>query len=74
MIFGSYPCCNAPLALTLPDKKLPVIGWENCPECKVKVWHQYSRIDPMSWTDDEFQKLYIVNEEDYSIKKKVTQC
>lgn len=66
MIFGDYPCCNAPLAIAVPDKT-PVYFRELCPTCGVPVWHRLSRLDPESWTEVEFLKEFRVDEATKSI-------
>jgi hypothetical protein len=60
MIFGSYPCCNATLAISMSEKA----GYirELCPTCGAAVWHLMSRIDPQSWTEDDFLKEHNVDE------------
>lgn len=60
MIFGSYPCCNAPLSIAMTERA----GFirELCPHCGFPVWHHMSRLDPESWTEEEFLKEYRVNE------------
>jgi hypothetical protein len=63
MILGEYPCCDGPLCIVLPDADLPVYSPEICPYCGVKVWHKFSRVDPESWTDDDFRKEFDVDEE-----------
>lgn len=60
MVFGDYPCCGAPLTITLPEN-LPRYLPENCPGCGAKVWHKLSRIDPQTWLEAEFLKDYEVD-------------
>ncbi len=63
MIIGScpYPDCNAPLFL-------PIAGncpqWEKhkCETCKRVIWTYHSRIDPVSYAEDDFLEKYDVNE------------
>ena len=69
MIFGSYPCCNGPLALTLPDET-PILEREICPHCGVKVWHLLCRVGPQSWIESEFFKEYQVDEATKTVRKK----
>ncbi len=70
MIMGDYPCCDGPLCLAVPDRPLPAFLPEICPHCGAKVWHKFSRWDPISWTDEEFRKLYDVNDETKQIVPK----
>jgi hypothetical protein len=60
MIFGDYPCCNAPLAIAMPER--PGFFRELCPACGTAVWHKMSRLDPQSWTEVDFLKEYRVDE------------
>ncbi len=53
MMIGAYPCCAGNLALPTPDKT-PAWRPEDCPHCGAKVWHRFSRIAPMSWTEPDF--------------------
>ncbi|HLY90847.1 MAG TPA: hypothetical protein VKQ27_17830 [Acetobacteraceae bacterium] len=53
MIFGEYPCCNGHLCLSMPEKT-PAYFPENCPHCGAKVWHRLSRVESMSWTEEDF--------------------
>jgi hypothetical protein len=69
MIFGDYPCCGGALAIAVPDLT-PVMRKENCPHCGAVVWHKLSRLDPQSWTEDDFLVEYEVDEEVMTIKQK----
>lgn len=70
MIFGSYPCCNEPLALALPSgkHKLPAYASETCPHCGATVWHKFSRWDPISWTEEDFLKEFEIDPETKMVK------
>lgn len=68
MIFGNYPCCNGELCLSMPEKT-PTSAPENCPHCGKRVWHIFSRLEPMSYTEKDFLKSYEVDE----ITKAVTK-
>jgi len=70
MILGSYPCCGAPLMLELPDAQLPRFGRHECEECGTAIWTWITRINPMSWTEDEFLANFDVDPETKSIKCK----
>lgn len=69
MIFGSYPCCNGTLSLTMPDKS-PAYLPETCPHCGQNVWHRLSRVQSTSWTEAEFLEQYDVDLESRTIKAK----
>lgn len=59
MMIGEYPCCNGSLWLPMPGQApegaaLPAYRPEDCPHCGARVWHRFSRFDPMSWTETDF--------------------
>lgn len=62
MILGSYPCCDGDLAFALPEGDLPKYGKEACPHCGATVWHRFSRLDPESFTEEQFLERYRVDE------------
>jgi len=69
MIFGIYPCCEEPISLYLPeDVDLPVWEKEKCPYCGEIVWHYLSRVNPHSYTEDDFQEKFIIDVKTKTIK------
>lgn len=62
MILGSYPCCDGALSLALPKGDLPKYGKEACPHCGATVWHRFARLDPESFTEEQFLERYRVDE------------
>ncbi len=68
MIMGSCPYekCDGPLWIG----DLPY-GWvkTECEECKKWIWTLTSCFDPISYTDEEFRKRYIINEETKQIEE-----
>lgn len=69
MIIGRYPCCDAPLTLSVPAKT-PVWFKESCPRCEATVWHRVSRFDPMSWTERDFEAEFNIDHESKIITRK----
>lgn len=69
MIFGSYPCCGGHLALPMPNTT-PAWASENCPHCGELVWHRYSRLQSMSWTEPDFLAEHDVDPIARTIKPK----
>ncbi|UEM08579.1 hypothetical protein J4G43_027800 [Bradyrhizobium barranii subsp. barranii] len=69
MIFGSYPCCNGSLTLSMPDRT-PAYLSEACPHCGAEVWHRLSRVESMSWTEADFLKERDVDIEQKTIRAK----
>lgn len=68
MIIGTYPCCGADLMIPLPDAQLPRFGKHECEECGESIWTWFTRLNPQSWTEREFEKVFEVNHESKSIK------
>lgn len=63
-IVGTYPCCGENLWLNhTDDQKMPAWRPEDCPHCGVKVWHQLSRWNPVTWTEEEFLSIHEVDYE-----------
>lgn len=69
MIFGSYPCCDGSLTLSMPERT-PAFAPEDCPHCGAKVWHVFSRLEPCTYTEEEFLKLYEIDHEQRKINKR----
>lgn len=69
MIFGSYPCCDGSLTLTMPDKT-PAYLPDDCPHCGAKVWHRLSRVQSTSWTEADFLAEHDVDFDAKTIKAK----
>ena len=68
MIFGSYPCCNGDLHISMPETS--GFSKEKCPHCGATVWHRMSRFDPATWTEAEFLERFEINEDTKSIVDK----
>ena len=69
MMMGSYPCCNKPLFIPMPEKT-PAYDLEEC-DCGKKVWHVFSKIEPMSYLEKDFLEKYDVDFENKIVNKKV---
>lgn len=64
MIVGEYPCCGGLLMIPLADQTpLPCAERAACPHCGATVWHIHSRLDPASYTDEDFHQVYHVDPE-----------
>lgn len=66
MIFGSYPCCDESLMIEEPERT-PAFAQEACPHCGEVVWHYLSRLQPISWTNADFETLFEVVRNDGKI-------
>ena len=66
MNFGNCPYCDGPIGMFgLPDKT-PAYAIVQCRSCGKDVWYKFSRINPESWTIEDFEKNFSI---DYKNKK-----
>lgn len=72
MILGSFPCCNGTLALAMGDRS----GYapHTCPHCGANVWTRFSRVNPESWTDTDFRREFIVDDEKRTVVPRGVQA
>lgn len=66
MIIGEYPCCGGTLTLEMPERS----GYapHDCTHCGAKVWTRFSRVDPETWTDADFRRVFVVDDEKRTVK------
>lgn len=69
MVVGEYPCCDGYLMIQVPDIT-PAYHRELSPHCGEAVWHKLSRLDPESWVESDFLKIFDVDYNTRSIKPK----
>lgn len=70
MLSGNFPCCGGILFMALAkDVQLPLWEKHACPHCHTPIWTKHSRFDSISYTDEEFRKYFIIDEEN----KKITE-
>lgn len=74
MMIGSYPCCDGPLMIALPDVPLPKYAKDICEHCSATVWHRFSRVDPQSWTEADFLAEHDIDETTKTIKPREGAC
>jgi hypothetical protein len=48
----------------------PVFWHEKCPHCGTGIYHWLSRLDPESWTDEEFLKEHTIDPETKTVTRK----
>lgn len=65
MIFGNCPYCDHNFNVSLVDGLR--MQKQECEQCKKTFWTLHSRLDPKSWTDDEFNKIFLLDEETKNI-------
>ena len=70
MIFGSCPYCDNSFAHGLPDGDLPCFAQNTCEHCHKIFWTKYSRVDPQSWTEEDFRHEFEIDEEQHRIQRK----
>ena len=63
MIIGDCPYEGCKGDVWTPLQEGIPIQRQVCEECKRVFWTLHSRLDPKSWTDEEFKKIADVNEE-----------
>lgn len=66
MIMGECPYCNA--HIFNPIGKPPCFTFPVCESCGKKYALRHSRLDPVAMPIEEFEKLYIIDEEKKTIK------
>lgn len=69
MITGTYPCCGGDLMIAVPEET-PKMLPEECPHCGMKVWHFLSRIDPKTYTEEQFLGEFVVDHETKTITRR----
>lgn len=59
MIVGKCPYeCGEGFFLPVEGGPVPRVAVHNCERCSQTVYTYVSRIDPKSWTDENFQKKF----------------
>ena len=69
MIFGTTPCCDEALVLDTPDKT-PAWGSGPCKHCGALLWHYLSRIEPASYTEEDFLANFIVDHDARTVRRR----
>jgi phage FluMu protein Com len=72
MNFGGCPYddCDGILMFCAPAKT-PSYAQVKCPDCKRTVWYKFSRWNPESWTEKDFNSKFILDETNHTIKERV---
>ncbi len=63
-VIGSYPCCDGPLMIDEGPPPWPKIVFAFCEHCGTKVVHKLSKIDPMSWLENDFPDWDSIQDQD----------
>jgi hypothetical protein len=62
MIIGKCPYCDGDLWIAIAEY-CPVFERHICEHCGKVIWTYHSRVDPVSYTEDEFAAKYTHNTE-----------
>lgn len=69
MILGSCPYCDSLVQNAMPAESPGVIS-SVCESCGKKYWLYFSRMGKcLAYTQEEFDKEYVVNESDKSVRR-----
>lgn len=61
-----YNDCDSALMLEVPERT-PAYERLECDGCKREIWYRLSRIDPMAWTKEQFEKEHVIDREKKTI-------
>ena len=56
-----YEDCDGLICEPVPDHT-PAYALFACETCGRDVWYKFSRVDPESWTREEFERLHTIDE------------
>lgn len=72
MNFGEcpYPDCEEILMVEVPERT-PAYNFFDCEKCKRKIWYRFSRLDPMAYTVEDFEKQFEIDPINHTIVDKV---
>ena len=68
MIIGECPYCDQ-TNMTICAPECPTFSKRICDGCGKEYWLRHSRIDPKSYTAEDFEKIYRINEETKTLEK-----
>mgnify|MGYP001424709772 CR=1 FL=1 len=60
MIFGSCPYCDHAFTVGVPDQT-PVYWKHDCEGCSKTIWTKVARLDPQSWTVEDFEQVFEID-------------
>ena len=70
MNFGDCPYCNNFLGMFEVPDRTSCYSQVECESCGKLVWYRFSRIDPMSWTIEEFEEKFEIDYEKNIIRER----
>jgi len=70
MNFGDCPYCNDFTGFFEVPEKTPAFAKVQCQSCGKEIWYRLSRIDPQSWTIEDFEKEFIIDHENHRIQER----
>ncbi len=71
MIIGECPYdgCDGDIMLGCDGWPMPSFYKHECETCKKYIWTKITRIDPQSFTEEDFLSTHKINEDTKSIKE-----
>jgi len=67
MNFGDCPYCYDFIGFFEVPERTPAYSIVKCESCGKDIWYRFSRIDPQSWTIEDFEKEFIIDTENKKI-------
>ena len=68
-----YEDCNETDLISLYPGDLPKFQKRTCDKCGRRIWTIHSRLNPQSFTEQQFNELYILDEADHSITPRTVE-
>jgi len=69
MQIGECPYCDYLDMWPMPQNT-PCAGKYICEGCKKEIWLWHSRINPMAYTKEDFEREFIIDEASKTVKKR----
>ena len=70
MNFGDCPYCDGFMGMFEVPDRTPAYAIVQCGECGKDVWYKFSRIDPQSWTVEDFEEEFNIDHATMKIEPK----
>lgn len=71
MNFGDCPYCGDFIGFLAVPEKTPAYAKVTCESCGKEIWYRLSRVDPKSWTIEDFEKESDIDEINKRVVKKL---
>jgi transcription elongation factor Elf1 len=70
MNFGDCPYCNDFTGMFATPDQTPSYAIVKCESCGKDIWYKFSRINPESWTIEDFEEKFIIDHVTHQIKER----